>query len=514
MKKMILAFLCSVILVQTTNGMEKEDIEDSRQTDSLSQHDKNNALHTAVRRNQSVEVESWLRQGADVNAVMSDQYTYTSLHWAAYYGYTDIVSILLSYHANVNATDKFGRTPLHKAAYMGHDLTLLAGSITSQESHYTYGYGGPEDYLGERTVTRGVDYMDGGKMVKDQWRKIVVLLFTQNADVNIRDLDGKTPFDIGYNEDQKSPLLYPPRDGYTPLHRAVYKEDYEAASFLLARGADMNAVNNDGWTPLQLAVISCHYRFVPFLLANGADIKVRSRTGQTLLHIVGSSQEMFFYLLSNGADVNAVDIDGRTPLHSAIRSHGETLVSLLLGNGANVNARDSNGNTPLHRAQKMGWGYQHSYDKIVPLLLAHNADVTIRNADGETPLISTIRWWNGRIKDEIFSLFLARGADVNAADTQGETCLHHAVLNSHKEFITLLLINGADVNARNKNGNTLLHNAQEIKATSSSVYKGIVSLLLDYNADITLRNADGDTPLDVEIRKGRQCWLQDHSSHK
>ena len=125
----VLKLMGAALFLCGTSGaiaMTKEDVE-SKQADSISQRTKNDALHAAVRGNQPVEVESWLRQGADVNAVMSDQYTYTPLHWAAYYGYTDMVSILLSHHANVNTTDKFGRTPLHKAAYEGNDKTFLAG---------------------------------------------------------------------------------------------------------------------------------------------------------------------------------------------------------------------------------------------------------------------------------------------------------------------------------------------------------------------------------------------------
>lgn len=40
---------------------------------------------------------------------------------------------------------------------------------------------------------------------------------------------------------------------YTPLHRAVSRNDAETAAYLLAKGADPNARNSKGQIPLQLA---------------------------------------------------------------------------------------------------------------------------------------------------------------------------------------------------------------------------------------------------------------------
>ena len=58
------------------------------------------------------------------------------------------------------------------------------------------------------------------------------------------------------------------------------------------------------------------------------------------------------YLLDKGADVNAVKADGVTPLHIAAQRGNIGIAALLLNHGAKINATDSKGWTPLDRAEK------------------------------------------------------------------------------------------------------------------------------------------------------------------
>jgi len=67
-----------------------------------------------------------------------DSAGFTALHFAACYGHTDAVQLLLNKHAQVDAANDHGWTPLHVAARNGHEKSvsaLLVGApVTAQDA--------------------------------------------------------------------------------------------------------------------------------------------------------------------------------------------------------------------------------------------------------------------------------------------------------------------------------------------------------------------------------------------
>ena len=52
---------------------------------------------------------------------MKNKYGSTTLHLAAWKGHTEVVKLLISHSAQVNAIkNKYGQTPIYTAAYWGH----------------------------------------------------------------------------------------------------------------------------------------------------------------------------------------------------------------------------------------------------------------------------------------------------------------------------------------------------------------------------------------------------------
>ena len=115
--------------------------------------------------------------------------------------------------------------------------------------------------------------------------------------------------------------------GATPLHSAANGGSLNAVQFLLARGANINAIRGENdslrgsyFTPLHLAVLNRNSEIVEVLLKNGAKTEVKDREGKTplmTLHPVPNSGEketarIFQLLIAAGSDVDAVDRDGRT----------------------------------------------------------------------------------------------------------------------------------------------------------------------------------------------------------
>src|SRR5262249_42003264 len=72
----------------------------------------------AAMRGERADVQTLIKQGADVNAPQGDGVT--ALHWAARHGDVEMATLLVAAHANTKAETKFGSyTPLHLAAERG-----------------------------------------------------------------------------------------------------------------------------------------------------------------------------------------------------------------------------------------------------------------------------------------------------------------------------------------------------------------------------------------------------------
>lgn len=75
------------------------------------------------------------------------------------------------------------------------------------------------------------------------------------------------------------------RDGYTPLHKACYNNNYELAQLLLKHGADPNRKTEMQWTTLHSACKWNNAKLAALVLQHGADINATSEGDQTPLHI-------------------------------------------------------------------------------------------------------------------------------------------------------------------------------------------------------------------------------------
>ncbi|HKV28972.1 MAG TPA: ankyrin repeat domain-containing protein [Candidatus Acidoferrales bacterium] len=122
-------------------------------------------------------------------------------------------------------------------------------------------------------------------------------------------------------------------DGFTPLALAAFFGHRDAAQWLLANGAEVNAVakNPTGYTPLTGAVARGDTEIVHLLLSNGANAAHRYGAGYSALHeaAVGGRLEIAKLLLDHGADSNARTDDGQTPLSMA-DAKGQTEAAALL----------------------------------------------------------------------------------------------------------------------------------------------------------------------------------------
>ncbi len=174
-----------------------------------------------------------------------------------------------------------------------------------------------------------------------------------------------------------------------------------------------------------------------------------------------SREELVSNLLAKGANVNAVDMTGDTPLRAAddfdwtlnpiLVSQNEEFVRRLIAAGADVNTHDVNGMTPLIMAA------QYGDVGVVQYLLDHGANIGSRDHIlGSSALLRADLKHLDLIK-----LLLDHGADVNDHDVGGTSVLMEATKDHRLATMRLLLSRGANIRAKDKAGKTAEDYAKE-----------------------------------------------------
>lgn len=80
--------------------------------------------------------------------------------------------------------------------------------------------------------------------------------------------------------------------GDCPLHKIALWGDTQAASVLLAHGADIDAQGEDGDTPLHRAVMGHQPDMVRFLLSMGANASLKDRYSDTPLELANAYDDI------------------------------------------------------------------------------------------------------------------------------------------------------------------------------------------------------------------------------
>ena len=253
----------------------------------------------------------------------------TPLHYAATYGSTESVRMLLDRGADPNARNNAGVTP------------LIYGS-----------------YNFERTR----------------------LLVEKGADVNAHARNGVTPLMVAASvHGNVATVRYLLEKGADPkatranggdaLQAAALKSEAEAVRLLLAKGADARRADNAGTTALMNAFLNvAEPEMIRLLLAAGANVNAFNTDGghrpagpittfrlTPLLYAAPAAEPSTIrMLLKAGADAKAADYRGMTALMLAVATDRPTpeTVRQLIAAGADVNAKDRNGDSVLDWALK------------------------------------------------------------------------------------------------------------------------------------------------------------------
>ena len=264
-------------------------------------------------------IEERLANGADIEA--KDKYGRTPLIIAAVEGHVAALKLLLEKGSNVRATNPYGRMALHFAAGNGQAevvRVLLAHGAHPKEKPPN-GIGPIVEAAGSGSIEtvqvlleNGADLnADGGAALRaaasSGRSEMVLFLLSKGVVPTNRTKDSKDPLDefrsdrIGGSTrclSQEATKALLERGSYTKeyLQKALLDEIVgprsciEMVRCLLERGVDING--QDSWRNTALIVASMwgHADVVQLLLSKGADVTIKNKEGQTALDVASNRE--------------------------------------------------------------------------------------------------------------------------------------------------------------------------------------------------------------------------------
>jgi ankyrin repeat protein len=273
-------------------------------------------------------------------------------------------------------------------------------------------------------------------------------------------------------------------------YATIRSGDRAAVEKLLSQGVSPSERDANGNTLLMRATIYGKPELLSYLIGKGADVNAANKAGATALMRAASDPAKVELLVEKGANVNARSALGNTALILAARAYPSyEAVKTLIDRGAEVNATNNFGANAIIAASAAG------DIQTVRLLWKHGADVNSHSRGSETNVLwgggrSPLMWASARGDLALMKVLLDAGATVNEPEGFGTALIQAAWMNQ-VEAAKLLLKHGADVHARDvRSGYTALHWA----ASSDRNDSKLVDLLIQHGAD---PNSEGGQEVDA-----------------
>jgi len=165
---------------------------------------------------------------------------------------------------------------------------------------------------------------------------------------------------------------------------------------------------NEAYSPLMVCANYCAPDLVSYLLEKGANVNAQSDGGMTALMLAMNPNEpeaplVVKRLLAGGADVNIASGGGNSALMEAAHLGNTEILRLLLAAGASVNHRNQYGETAL-----MTGSMSRGTVENVELLLLAGADAALADVDGLTAPMLSVKYRN----QAVYELYKARGLNT------------------------------------------------------------------------------------------------------
>lgn len=331
--------------------------------------------------------------------------------------------------------------------------------------------------------------------------KLVDILVKYNADVNFKDITGRTPLHVAVeskNKDMVKSILnnkiclvnLRDKNSYSALHLAIFGKNFEIVKTLLEADCydkcDINSRDSNKNTPLMLAISADATHIVHLLIYNGCNLNKYNSEGKKAFHMACESNctvDIIYFFLTTKPDfdLNCWDRFGRTGLHYAVIGNNIKAIKMLLKTNINLNKQDDDKETALHLAYR-----GNKLEIVNELLKSPSCDINLSNKAGE----SILHMACGKNEISVVRTLLRKNCAINAEDELGRTPLHIAMSSNFLDIFTVL-VNKSDINAKYMNGWTPLHMACRQQCVAA------VKLILQTACDVNITDNTGKTALHI-----------------
>ncbi|XP_055707282.1 transient receptor potential cation channel subfamily A member 1 isoform X3 [Phlebotomus papatasi] len=423
-------------------------------------------LATELNKVSALQVMGKHRNAIDIQ--QGGEHGRTALHLAAIYDHEECARILITeFKACPRRPCNNGYYPIHEAAKNASSKTMEVflqwGESRGSSREEMISFYDSEGNVPLHSAVHGGDI------------KAVELCLKSGAKISTQQHDLSTPVHLACAQgaldivklmftlqpkEKKISLSCTDVQKMTPLHCASMFDHPDIVEYLVANGADINALDKEHRSPLLLAASRGGWRTVHSLIRLGANISLKDANNRNVLHLVimnGGRLEEFAMEVSKTQSqthllqlLNEKDNTGCSPLHYASREGHIKSLENLIRLGACINLKNNNNESPLHFAARYG-----RFNTVRQLLDSEKGTFIINESDGEglTPLHIASQQGHTRV----VQLLLNRGALLHR-DHNGRNPLHLAAMSGYTQTIELLhSVHSHLLDQVDKDGNTALH---------------------------------------------------------
>lgn len=352
----------------------------------FSQKEKDAVLRAALKSENRQAIKKALERGGNPNGMMDEAKEQPFIVWAGDRYYSSeaerSVEVLLAAKADVNQADAEGNTALHRALYHRNNtvvgLLLDAGAdmlaknkngqtpfmmcLNSQSGGYTL----------NRMVEKGVI-----KAYKESAEDPHAMLDLLSRAV---DNTSDSHFIVRHILSEVENINALVDKGRSPLHSAVSHNQEHLVNSLLERPeADVNLRDRRGRTPFYIALANGHHELAKKLIDQGADVTATDeKNSSALTKAAWMGAQPLVRQITNKLKEKKADIDYDAAMLAAAENGHARLVDVLIAYGAKKEAVNDKGETALILATKGG-----HMEAVKMLTVKHEVDTQTADKSGQ-----------------------------------------------------------------------------------------------------------------------------------